>query len=88
MNPTDKDALLRKLFREVLIVNVEIHPDVRAAEARFAATLGLVQPDYSVVSARPGQDFGSFGAVWTAADEHQFRTQGFVVLKPQVQGHA
>jgi hypothetical protein len=84
----DKDALLKALFKDLLIVNVEIHPDVRQAEARWASELGLVRPNYNVVSARPGQDLSGFGAVWTQSEEDMFRTRGVVVLKPQVQGHA
>lgn len=88
MPPMDKDALLRTLFKDLLIVNLEIHPDVRQAEARWASELGLVCPNYNVVSARPGQDLSGLGAIWTQADEMLFQTRGVVVLKPQVQGHA
>ena len=88
MSPMDKDALLRALFKDLLIVNTDIYPNVKQAEARWASELGLVRPNYNVVSARPGQDLSGFGAIWTQADEMLFRTRGVVVLKPQVQGHA
>lgn len=88
MASMDKDALLRTLFKDLLIVNVEIHPDVRQAEARWASELGLVRPNYNVVSVRPGQHLNGFGAVWTQDEEDLFQTRGVVVLKLQVQGHA
>lgn len=46
MPPVEQDALLRALYKDLLIVNTEIHPNVRQAEACWASELGLVCPNY------------------------------------------
>ncbi|OHV17744.1 hypothetical protein BK022_03545 [Methylorubrum extorquens] len=80
--------LSRALFRDMLIINTQIYPNIKEGERTWAERLGCVSPNYNVIAATPDSDFAAFGADWTAEDAQQLRTRGAVLLRPRTQGQA
>lgn len=80
--------LSRALFRDMLLINTQIYPDVREGEQIRAAALGRVKPNYNVIAAGPDSGPTTFGAICTPEDAYLLRTRGAVVVRPRAQGQA
>lgn len=85
--PLSKNELIDKIFRDQLIINTAIYPDVRDGERIWAKRLGCVRSNYNVIAAKPDSDLSSF-ARWTEEDAHLLRTRGVVLLRVQTEGQA
>ena len=86
--PSKVEQVTSAMFRDQLVINVQIFPDIKEAERLWAKKLGCVKPKYNVIAANPNQDLTQFGLVWRAADRKMFLTRGVVRFSPQVKGNA
>jgi hypothetical protein len=82
-----KKVLAGKLMRDIVLIDIDHHPDWKVAGREWAERLKAVHP-YNVVCFRPGDDLTSFGARLTDADCAALESHGALLLKPQTVGQA